>query len=99
MSPNRGQVHDALEPFGAKVRALPPVWRRARAKVDILIRRESDEIDATARERAEIAIGRLLVHEGVSSFAGVAGRDARVVVWDLEQATGRNWRRLPGSRS
>ena len=95
--PDRGQVHDALEPLGAKIRALPSVWRRAGTQVDVLDRGKRDEIDATTGERAEAAIGRLPVHEGISSLAGVARRAARVVVGDLEQATRRNRRGLAGS--
>ena len=34
--PDRGQVHHALEPLGAKIRALPPIRRRARTQVNVL---------------------------------------------------------------
>src|SRR5262245_33944277 len=43
--PDRGQVHDALEPLRAEIRALPPVRRRARTQVDVLDRGQRDEID------------------------------------------------------
>src|SRR5262245_50114582 len=36
VGPDRGQVQDALEPFGAKIRALPAVCRRARTQVSVL---------------------------------------------------------------
>src|SRR5262249_24652824 len=62
VGPDGGQVHDGLEPLGPEIRALPPVRRRARTEVDVLEGGLADEVDATTRERAEAAVGRLRVH-------------------------------------
>src|SRR5262245_27733225 len=49
VGPDRTQVQDTLEPLGAKIRALPPVWRRARTEVNVLDRGERNQIDAPTR--------------------------------------------------
>ena len=89
--PNGGQVQNALEPFRTKVRALPSIWRRARPEVNVLNIGTRHKVDSTAGEKAEVAVDRRHVYEGIASLAGVAGRDTRVVIWDLEQAT--RWNR------
>ena len=94
--PNGGQVQNALEPFRTKVRALPSIWRRARPEVNVLNIGTRHKVDSTAGEKAEVAVDRRHVYEGIASLAGVAGRDTRVVVGDLEQATRWNRRRLAG---
>jgi hypothetical protein len=97
VGPDGGQVHDTLEPLAAKIRALPPVWCRARAQVNVLNGGRCNEIGATIRERAQVAIGSLRVHEGISCLASIARGSGRVAVWDLKQATRRNRRGLAGS--